>query len=424
MDLQTTPPNNLTGIKKMFHHPAWALIAAFATYFCMYGYRKPYTAATYSGVHFFGIEYKFLLVISQTLGYVTAKWIGIKFVSEIKPEHRIKALIFLLSGAELMLLIFGFIGRPWNILCLLLNGLSLGAVFGLILGFLEGRRNTEFLIGGLCASFIVSDGVSKTVGQWLLNLSVSENWMPFFAGLVFAIPSLLFIYMLSKVPVPTPADIAKRSVREPMSSRTRKEFFLKYAPGLIGITLVYLFITLLRSVRADFAPELWRDLGYPNTPALFTRSELFVSFGILMINGMFIFLSDHYKAFKISLLTCIAGFVILLLSVLGLHHPLDAFTFMVTAGLGIYIPYVCIHTTIFERLIAGTKERANVGFLMYVVDSVGYTGYIILMLVKYFVPPGILISVLFLHLCIYLGIAGVLVLFYCRKYFSTKLKSS
>jgi Family of unknown function (DUF5690) len=35
-------------------------------------------------------------------------------------------------------------------------------VFGLILGFLEGRRHTEALTAGLCASFILADGTSKS----------------------------------------------------------------------------------------------------------------------------------------------------------------------------------------------------------------------------------------------------------------------
>ena len=71
-------------LQKLFHYQAWVLIAAFGTYFCMYGFRKPYTAATYSGVIFFGVEYEFLLIIAQTIGYVYAKWVGIKIISEIK----------------------------------------------------------------------------------------------------------------------------------------------------------------------------------------------------------------------------------------------------------------------------------------------------------------------------------------------------
>lgn len=415
------PPGRL---QRLAANPAWALIAAFGTYFCMYGFRKPYTAATYADVAFFGMDYKFLLVIAQTIGYVIAKWVGIKIVSEIVAARRIKVLLALIFFAEFMLLLFGFIPRPWNILCLLLNGLPLGVVFGLILGFLEGRKNTEALVAGLCASFIVSDGVSKSVGALLLDHGVTENWMPFFAGLFFLIPTLLFISMLKHVPLPSAADIASRSERTPMKAKARREFFLKYAPGLGGIIVIYLFVTLLRSVRADFAPELWKGLGYPQTPAVFTQSELLVSFGVVIINGLAIFILHHYKAFRFSLLTCLGGFAILPLSVWGLQAGLGKFPFMVLVGLGVYIPYVAVHTTLFERLIAITKERANIGFLMYLADSVGYTGYIVLMFFRYAVPSVNSILSVFLRSCIFLGICGGLIILYCNWYFKIKLKNS
>ena len=35
-------------------------------------------------------------------------------------------------------------------------------VFGLVLGFLEGRRMTEAFVAGLCASFILADGITTT----------------------------------------------------------------------------------------------------------------------------------------------------------------------------------------------------------------------------------------------------------------------
>ncbi|MDP9080722.1 MAG: DUF5690 family protein [Bacteroidota bacterium] len=411
-------------LQKIRANPAWALIAAFGTYFCMYGFRKPYTAATYADVSFFGINYKFLLIIAQTIGYVIAKWVGIKIVSEIKRDQRIKAILGLIVFAELMLLLFGIIPRPWNIICLLLNGLPLGVIFGLVLGFLEGRKNTEFLIAGLCASFIVSDGVTKSVGSMLLDYGVSENWMPFFAGLVFLGPTIIFITMLAFTPPQSIADIENRSAREPMTAADRWHFFNKYAPGLIGITLIYLFVTLLRSVRADFAVELWTGLGYTKTPALFTQSELFVSFGVIVITGFTVFIKDHYKAFRFSLFTSLTGFVLLLLTVAALQGGLGKFQFMVLIGLGVYLPYVAVHAVVFERIIALTKEKANVGFLMYIVDSVGYTGYIGLMLLRYFTPPGESILSIFLKICVYLGIAGVLLIIFCYLYFKTKLKKN
>jgi putative phosphonate catabolism associated alcohol dehydrogenase len=409
-------------LKRIFSNPAWALVAAFGTYFCMYGFRKPYTAATYADASFLGINYKILLIIAQTIGYVIAKWVGIKIVSEIKHNQRIKAILGLILFAELMLLLFGIVPRPWNIVCLLLNGLPLGVIFGLVLGFLEGRKNTEFLIAGLCASFIVSDGVSKSVGALLLGYGVSENWMPFFAGLVFLVPTLIFIAMLACVPLPSATDIAARSAREPMKAEDRWHFFWKYAPGLIGIIAVYLFVTLLRSVRADFAVELWAGLGYHQTPALFTQSELLVSFGVIIVNGAVVLILNHYKAFRFSLFICMAGFAILLASILGLSHGLGTFSFMVMLGLGVYLPYVAIHTIVFERLIAITREKANVGFLMYIVDSVGYTGYIGLMFLRYAAPSGYSILNIYLKICIVLGIVSGGIVLFCFWYFKIKLK--
>jgi hypothetical protein len=410
--------------QKIVSNPAWVLIAAFGTYFCMYGFRKPYTAATYADAAFFGINYKILLIIAQTLGYVIAKWAGIKIVSEVKPSQRIAAILGLIGFAELMLLFFGIVPRPWNIACLFLNGLPLGVIFGLVLGFVEGRNNTEFLIAGLCASFIISDGVSKSVGTMLLGFGVSENWMPFFAGLVFLIPTLIFTTMLAFSPPQSDADIAKRSARKPMTANDRWAFFNKFAPGIIGITLIYLFVTLLRSIRADFAVELWTGLGYHQTPQLFTQSELLVSFGIIIIIGLAVLIRNNYNAFRFSLFISFIGFCILLLTVAGLNLGLNTFYFMVLVGLGVYIPYVAVHAIVFERLIAVTREKANVGFLMYIVDSVGYTGYIILMFFRYLAPATESVLSIFLKLCIGLGVASVLIIIFCFAYFKTKLKQN
>ncbi|MVM35191.1 hypothetical protein GO755_34525 [Spirosoma sp. HMF4905] len=411
-------------LQKIVTNPIWVLVAAFGTYFCMYGFRKPYTAASFKDVLVLGVSYKFLLIIAQTVGYVAAKWIGIKFVSEIKPEQRIRAIVLLMGFAELMLLFFGITPRPWSMVCMLLNGLPLGVIFGLVLSFVEGRKNTEFLIAGLCASFIVSDGVSKSIGAMLLSWGISENWMPFLAGLIFMVPILVCIGMLSVVPLPSAADIEKRSARLPMTGADRTYFFRKYMPGLLGIILIYLFATLLRSIRADFAVELWSGLGYTQTPALFTTSELIVSFGVIVILGLAFLIRNHSKAFNFALFTNLVGFSLLLVTVLGLDNGLGKFQFMVLAGLGIYLPYVAVHAVVFERLIAMTRERATVGFLMYIVDSVGYTGYIGLLILRYFTPIGESILSIFLKLAVGFGMLSVLIVLFCYVYFRLKLHTN
>jgi hypothetical protein len=388
----------------------------------MYGFRKPFTAGTYVDDAFGQLEYKSLLILAQTLGYVCSKWLGIKFISEIKPHQRVKALVMLVLMAEIALFFFGAVIRPWNSIFLFLNGMALGMVFGFVLGYLEGRRHTEALIAVLCASFIVSDGVAKSVGKWLLFQGVTEQWMPFYSGLIFIFPFLFFCWMLGAVAPPTAKEAMERKQRLPMDRRLRWQYFRSYAPGLMAILISYLFVTILRSIRADFAPEIWQGLGFPQTPGIFTQSEVLVSIGVIAISGTVIFIKNHLKAFKTAIITCILGFLILLVSVWGLQKGLDPFIFMVLTGLGVYIPYVSVHTAVFERMVSLTHESANIGFLMYVADSIGYTGYIALMLYRYFSVHPTDILEQYIQWSYILGFGGLIFLIGVMIYFSNKFR--
>lgn len=367
----------------------WAVSAAFGCYFCMYAFRKPFTAGSYSETTLFGLGFKTVLVTAQVAGYMVSKFIGIKVVSEVAPSRRALAILWLILSAEGALVLFGLVPRPWNALCLFCNGLPLGMIFGLILGSLEGRRLTEALTAGLCASFILADGVTKSTGTWLLSRGVPEDWMPSLAGLVFLLPLAICVAMLARIPEPSETDIAARTRRVTMSASDRWSFLRRYAFGLTPLVLMYLAVTIARSIRADFAPEIWRGLGNAAAPAVFTYSEMFVALGVVLVNGAAVLIADNRKAFFTSLATCGLGFVLMAGALIGRRAGvLDAFSFMVLIGLGLYLPYVAMHTTVFERLLGMTRDRGNVGFLLYVVDSVGYLGYVCVMLARNLWPAA------------------------------------
>ncbi len=362
----------------------WAVMSAFGTYFCMYAFRKPFTAAAFEDATLAGTTFKSFLVTSQILGYTISKFIGIKVVSEMKPERRAGMLLLLIGISELALVMFAVVPPPWNAVCMFLNGIPLGMVFGLVLGFLEGRQLTEALSAGLCTSFILADGATKSVGAWLLTLGISEYWMPAAAGALFLLPLMVCVTVLSRTPVPTAMDIAERSERVQMNSADRWLLMRRYGPGLSMLVLMYLLVTILRSIRADFAREIWTGLGEPAAPATFTLSEICVALGVLAVNGSLVFVHNNRRAFFIALGTCLMGFLLIIAALLGREAGIgmSAFPFMVLVGLGLYFPYVAIHTTVFERLLAMTRERGNVGFLMYLADSTGYLGYVACMLGK------------------------------------------
>lgn len=66
----------------------YASLTAFIVYSCMYGVRKPYTVSTYEGLEQFGFSYKAVLVSSQVFGYMLSKFIGIRFIAEVKSHNR------------------------------------------------------------------------------------------------------------------------------------------------------------------------------------------------------------------------------------------------------------------------------------------------------------------------------------------------
>src|SRR5262245_23991028 len=81
----------------------WAVVAAFGTYFCMYAFRKPFTAAGFEGASVLGLSLKVVLVSSQVLGYTVSKFVGIKVVAEMPPHRRAAAILLLVAVAELAL---------------------------------------------------------------------------------------------------------------------------------------------------------------------------------------------------------------------------------------------------------------------------------------------------------------------------------
>ncbi len=381
MTTDTTTPT--TSRKTETYWAFLAVFAAFGTYFCMYGFRKPFTVATYEGSEFFGIGFKTMIVSVQVVGYMLSKFIGIKVISEMPPQRRAVALLALIGIAEMGLALFGILPRPINVVGLFVNGLSLGMVFGLVLGFLEGRRLTEALVAGLCASFILADGVTKSVGKMVLNLGVVEDWMPFVSGLIFLLPLVLFVWLLSKVPPPDDEDVAARAARHEMTSQERWALFQKYGLGLSMVVAIFLLITIIRSVRADFAVELWNGLNTKPDALLFTRSEMIVALGITLVNGLAVLIRNNRLAFFMSLGICGLGLLVIALALFAQQQgEMDPFYFMVLIGFGLYLPYVAVHTTVFERLLAMTRERGNLGFLMYVADAIGYLGYVGVMFTK------------------------------------------
>ncbi len=376
----------------------YAIIAAFSTYFCMYAFRKPFSAGIFEQVDpIWGIDYKIVLIISQVLGYTLSKFIGIKVVSEIKPHQRVIGIILLIGIAEAALFFLGVVPPPYNFVFMFLNGLPLGMIWGLVFSFLEGRRFTEALGAGLASSFIVSSGVVKAVGVYTVNnWGVSELWMPFVTGLLFFGPLIFFVWLLGHLPPPTEEDKAMRTERVPMSGADRARYFKTFALGLSLLVVVHMLLTAYRDFRDNFAINILSALEYVDrTTGEVTNygadaenlalSEIPIAFGVLIALGFLMAIRSNRAAFNVVHLVVFIGVSLAGFSTIGFQMGwVNPYVWFILVGMGLYLGYVPFQCILFERMIALFKQKANAGFLIYVADATGYLGSVLVLLYKNF----------------------------------------
>jgi len=387
----------------------YASLAAFFTYSCMYAFRKTFTVATFDEQFFLGIHYKIWLISSQLIGYTLSKFIGIKLISELKPQNRSIYILFVIGIAQLALLLFAITPSPWNIVWMFFNGLPLGIVWGLVFSYLEGRKTTEILGAAVSVSFIFASGFVKSVGKYLLlNFHISEYWMPFTTGAIFIIPLVISVWLLNMVPNPSEEDIEQRTIRLPMSKKERIGFLTKFRYILIPLTVIFVFLTVLRDIRDNFAAEIWTELGMGSIPEIFTTSEIPVGIGVLIIIASMAFLKNNLKALNTSVGLVAFGLIVNMLSTILFNMQLiSGVMWIIAAGFGVYLGYIAYHALLFERFIATFKQVGNIGFLFYFSDAIGYLGSVSSFMMKNFFSPNVSWVSFFATLTLILSFIGL-----------------
>jgi hypothetical protein len=369
-----------------FWFSLYATLVAFCLYTCIFAFRKTFTVGTFEGLAYLGVSYKVWLIIAQVIGYGLAKFIGIKVISELPAFQRAKGIIIMISMAGISWLFFAITPAPYNIIFLFTNGLPLGMGWGLVFGYLEGRRVTEVLGAGLSVSFIFSSGFAKSVGGFVMkNWGTSEYWMPFVSTCLFVLPLLLFLWLLNKIPPPSALDEEMRTRRQPMDAAERKKFLYAFAPGLVLLILTYMLLTAFRDFRDNFSADVWKSLGYGNSPEIFTKTETPVTIAILIIMGSIMFIKNNRVALIVNHLLILSGMILVgISSYLYDGGHISAPWWMILLGLGLYLGYVPFNSILFDRLIATFKYVSTVGFLIYLADAFGYLGSIGVMIYKEF----------------------------------------
>lgn len=400
----------------------YATLAAFCLYTCIFAFRKTYTVGLFEGIAFLGVSYKSWMVISQVVGYGIAKFAGIKVISELKSTSRVSGILIMIAMAGLSWLCFAITPAPYNLIFLFTNGLPLGMGWGLVFSYLEGRRFTEVLGAGVSVSFIFSSGFAKSVGGFVMKYGgVSEYWMPFISACIFLLPLLFFLWMLNQVPPPNARDEELRTKRQPMNGEERKKLILQFAPGLLLLILTYTMLTAFRDFRDNYSAEVWKTLGYGNSPEIFTKTEIPITLAILIIMGSLMFIRSNRYAFMINQALILCGMLLVgMATFLFDQEIISATPWMVMLGMGLYLGYVPFNSILFDRMIATFKYVSTVGFLIYLADAFGYLGSIGVLLYKELGQPKLSWLEFFIHAGYVMSVAGSLLILGSMVYFHFK----
>ena len=365
--------------------------AALLSYSLVYALRKPFTAATFDGMELFGMDYKIATSIIQIFGYMVSKFIGIKLISELKREGRLKFILVSVFIAELSLVLFGCLPRPLNVLALFFNGLSLGCMWGVIFSFLEGRRVTDLLASLFGLSIAVSSGIAKSIGLFVVNtLGVSEFWMPALIGAV-ALPLLAGLgCILNNLPKPTAEDRAQRVERVTLNNKQRWEVFRSFAPVLTILFFANLFLTVLQDVKEDFLVKIINVDAAGLSSWAFAKVDGVVTLIILAVFASLALMKSHIKVLSALLVMVIIGAVTL--SFVAFNYDslqLPPLVWLFIQSLCLYFSYLSFQTIFFDRFIACFRIKGNVGFFIAMIDSIGYTGTVLVLVCKEFFNPDL-----------------------------------
>ena len=145
-----------------------------------------------------------------------------------------------------------------------------------------------------------------------------------------------------------------------------------------------------------------------------------------MTKSMCFRIKDNVTAFRFYHILILVGLLLIFFSSAaytnGLMGPLS---WMVMVGIGAYMAYVTFASVMFDRLIgAYTQGSGNAGFMIYVVDSMGYLGSVLIMLYKYLSQPSIDWFKFFLNGSFVVALVGIVLVIASLTYFSQKLDIS
>lgn len=236
--------------------------AAFLCYLSMFAFRKPFAAASYGEeLMWFGLELKTSFVLAQLLGYILSKYIGIWWLSARISSSRFGLLMRLMFVAYVAMIAFYLLPTSLKPLAMFINGLPLGMIWGVVISYLEGRRQSDTLLVMLASSFVIASSLTKDIGLWVLgSFDVDPYLMPVIVATLFYPLLTASGWGLERSPPPDDADQASRATRTAMTPAQQASFVREFWPGLVALIGAFMLLTAYRDYLGAGLPARFRHI--------------------------------------------------------------------------------------------------------------------------------------------------------------------
>ncbi len=160
-------------------------------------------------------------------------------------------------------------------------------------------------------------------------------------------------------------------------------FSRNFAPVLTILFFANLFLTVLQDVKEDFLVKIIDVNAAGLSPWVFAKVDGVVTLIILAVFATLALVKSHIKVLSTLLTLVIAGAVTL--SFVAFNYDslqLSPLVWLFIQSLCLYFSYLSFQTIFFDRFIACFRIRGNVGFFIAMVDSIGYTGTVLVLVFK------------------------------------------
>ena len=189
--------------------------------------------------------------------------------------------------------------------------------------------------------------------------------------------------MVSQIPNPSEQDIAMRTERLPMTHAECINFLRRFLPGIVLLVVFYGALTVFRELRDSFASDVWNELHVEGA-FVFTQTEIPISLVVLVLMLSLSFVKSNRWAVNSIYVCAMLGGGLLVLSTWAYGKGwVSPVWWMVLSGLGMYMGYIPF-SFLLDRLIASLKVVSTMVFLLYLADSAGYLGTVVVFLIKNF----------------------------------------